>query len=183
VREFNLGQFATFFAEVAGEARLHEAKNLALEVACQMIEAEAKRVIGSYTFDWPQLADATQADRERRGYAPNEPLLRTGEMRDSITHEITKYGEEAIVGSTSEIALWQELGTNKIPPRPFLLPSAIYLKKPIEKMIGEIVGTTIAGNSIEHEILKIAIESAEHATETAKDVTQYNKASDEMDRR
>jgi hypothetical protein len=182
-REMNLGEFAAMFHAAVGEARLREAKCLALEAACQMIEKEAKRVIGTYDYDWPKLAESTQADRERQGFPANEPLLRTGAMRDSISYEITAPGEEAIIGSDSDIALYQELGTSHIPPRPFLMPSVIYCEKAAEALIGKILGVTIAGHSIEAEIMKIAIETAEHASETAKEITQYNRASDEMDKR
>lgn len=90
-----------------------------LEDACKIVEEEAKRVIGTYDYGWPQLAPATQEDRTRKGFSANEPLLRTGELRDSITHEVVSH-DTAYVGSTSLIAKYQELGTSKIPPRPFL---------------------------------------------------------------
>ena len=44
---------------------MHGAKLLALEAIGQMVEAEAKHVIGTFEFDWPQLAETTQRDRER----------------------------------------------------------------------------------------------------------------------
>ena len=170
-REFSsIGEFAKFFREAASEARIMGARNLALETAASWIEAEAKHVIGTYEFDWPQLAPSTQAERTRKGLPANEPLLRTGEMRDSISHEITIPGEEAIVGSESDIALYQELGTDKVPPRPFLMPSVFYLKKPIEQMIGVVVGSAVAGASIEREILRLLLDSARRAGRTAKDI-------------
>ena len=94
-------------------------------VAAQTV---AKQVIGSYAFGWVQLAPSTQEDRVKHGYSANNPLLRTGEMRDSIEHktELTPYGAEGCVGSKDLVALWQECGTvdkneeQHIPPRPFL---------------------------------------------------------------
>src|ERR1700733_4246166 len=118
--EFSIDEFTKFLSGELAAKRLPHAREVALETACKMIVAEAKSAIGTYTFEWPQLAESTQAERAREGYPANEPLLRTGEMRDSISYTIDKPGEEATVGSTSEIALWQELGTGKIPPRPFL---------------------------------------------------------------
>jgi hypothetical protein len=47
--------------------------------ACAMVCTEAKRVIGTYDYDWPQLSPETLA---RKFF--NTPLLETGEMRDSI---------------------------------------------------------------------------------------------------
>ena len=175
----NLGEFAAFFQKAVSEARVLEARNVALEAAAQMIEDEAKHVIGTYEFDWPQLADATQADRARKGFAPNEPLLRTGALRDSISHEITVPGTEAIVGSTSDIAVYQELGTEHIPPRPFLLPSAIYLEKPIEEMIGTVVGSAIAGASISGEIARLAIDAARDIARTGRDLVNNDETAND----
>ncbi len=44
---------------------------------CEMVAAEAKRVIGGYDYDWPQLKPETIA----RKMLGNSPLLETGEMR------------------------------------------------------------------------------------------------------
>lgn len=99
---------------VAFELARHEA----LDHACRIVKEEAKGVIGTYEFGWPQLAESTQQDRVRHGFAANEPLLRTGELRDSISHYVE--GDTGYVGSPSKIALAQELGTAKIPPRSFL---------------------------------------------------------------
>lgn len=99
---------------VAFELARHEA----LEEACKIVEEEAKRVVGTYDYGWPQLQPETQKERVRLGFTANEPLLRTGEMRDTITHHIE--GNVGYVGSPSKIALYQELGTSKNPPRSFL---------------------------------------------------------------
>lgn len=109
---------------VAYEANIH----VALEQACVVIEDEAKRVIGTYDYGWPELAGSTQADREKRGFPANEPLLRTGEMRDSIEHNVA--GKSGFVGSNADIAVYQELGTSRgIPPRSFLAGAAIHKGK------------------------------------------------------
>jgi negative regulator of sigma E activity len=50
------------------------------------------------------------------------PWLRTGALRASISH-VTD-GNVAVVGSTSDVAVDQELGTRTIPPRPFLASTA-----------------------------------------------------------
>lgn len=104
------------------------ARHEAIEKACQIVEDEAKDVIGTYRYGWPQLATATQRDRVRLGFPANEPLLRTGDMRDSISHYVETgltgaHGvteDAGYVGSPSKIALAQELGTARIPPRSFL---------------------------------------------------------------
>lgn len=82
----------------------------------------AAEYIGHEMPEWPPLAPSTVAEKERLGYtgqvSPTDPLLRTGEMRDSIKVEIA--GLEIAIGSTNKTALYQEMGTSRIPPRPFL---------------------------------------------------------------
>jgi HK97 gp10 family phage protein len=147
MREFNLASFARFVAEELTD-NVKEAREMALEAGAQMIQDEAKSVIGTYSFEWPQLAPSTQADREAKGYPANEPLLRTGELRDSITYTIVKPGELAEIGSNSDIAVYQELGTTTIPPRPFLLSSAFYKEREVVRLIKDVVGAAVAGRSI-----------------------------------
>jgi hypothetical protein len=50
------------------------------------------------------------------------PWLRTGALRESIGHEVN--GAVAVIGSSSDVAVDQELGTRAIPPRPFLASTA-----------------------------------------------------------
>lgn len=95
---------------------------------CEFLVDRAKSKFGHYpeTIKWPELADATKTDRVRKGFSENDPLLRDGTLRDSI--EFVVSGSSAVVGSTSEIMLYQEKGTYKtgwsgkgIPPRPVFL--------------------------------------------------------------
>lgn len=122
MQTMNLGQF---IARVAGAAMaVKAAENAALTRAAKVVEAEAKREIGTYQGAvgpfpaWAPLAESTQADRVREGFPADEPLLRTGEMRASIGHAVK--GNVAVIGSNSDKAVWQELGTKTIPPRSFL---------------------------------------------------------------
>jgi len=46
------------------------------------------------------------------------PWRQSGALAESIV------AGETIVASTSDVAVYQELGTARIPPRPFLLPAA-----------------------------------------------------------
>lgn len=109
--------------------------------ACKIVEDEAKRVIGTYDYGWPELAAATKADRVSKGFAENEPLLRTGEMRDSIEHTVAREFLETIgyVGTNNEIAVYQELGTTKIPPRSFLAQAAIHKESEVVLKLGGIM--------------------------------------------
>lgn len=105
------------------------------------IEKTAKSEFGTYQGDeppfpgWVELADSTKKDRVAKGFSENEPLKRTGALRDSVSHEVS--GLEAVVGSDSEIMVHQELGTPTIPPRPVLGPAAIRNKRLIVNTLGQ----------------------------------------------
>jgi hypothetical protein len=123
----SLGEFARMLTDAA---IANEAEGQGVVKACKVVQAKAKSYIGSYDHpgNWGQLAQATQEDRARRGFPANEPLLRTGELRDSLKIDAPyRNGAETYgyVYSASPIAKYQELGTVSIPPRPFLSTAAM----------------------------------------------------------
>lgn len=70
--------------------------------------------------DWAPLAESTLADKQRKGYIFNyegNPLYRTGELRDSIHSVYNPPLRRLVLGSDSEIMVYQELGTRHIPAR------------------------------------------------------------------
>lgn len=118
-----LEEFAVFLRAAAEQ--VEPELRVALAATTVAAAESAKGYIGEYQAAagpvpaWPPLAESTVTQKIRLGYAPpDNPLLRTGEMRDSITTEIE--GLVGAVGSDSKIALYQEMGTSKMPPRPFL---------------------------------------------------------------
>jgi hypothetical protein len=96
--------------------------NAALKDAALLLEYEAISEFGKYQEGagpfgtWPSLAEATKIDRVRKGFSEDEPLLRSGGLRDSSRHEVS--ATEAIVGNIDPVMEYQEHGTAKIPPRP-----------------------------------------------------------------
>jgi HK97 gp10 family phage protein len=158
------GSLAAFAAEIpALEDGVVLELERGLEAVAAMIEKTAKDEIGEYQEAvgpfpaWEELADSTKADRVSKGYTENDPLLRSGALRDSISHQ-TK-GLEAVIGSDSDIAVYQELGTSKIPPRPFLGPAVERNHEAIKKIVGgAVVKGLLGGGSIpssleyDHEI-------------------------------
>jgi HK97 gp10 family phage protein len=67
-----------------------------MEIACLLVERDAKK---------------------------NAPVD-TGRLRASITHYVEKEKEiVGIVGTNVEYAKYQEFGTSKMPPHPFLFPA------------------------------------------------------------
>lgn len=133
-------------------AVLPMAEHEALEKSCELVEAEAKAEIGNYQgaagpfAAWAPLAESTLDDKERKGFGVPDPLLRTGDMRDSIEHVVG--GRSGFVGSDSDIAVYQEIGTAKIPPRSFLGHAAVTKEDDIHSVTGRLIfGALISGET------------------------------------
>jgi phage gpG-like protein len=131
----SIKSFVGFLAVIEAKSHHHHE---ALEKAAKLVEEEAKHAIGTYEFGWPRLAESTLAKK-----GADTPLLETGSLRDSYTHEV--HGNEARIGSDQEKAVWFEYGTSKMPPRPVLLPAALKKEPEIVKILGE-HGRRLIGN-------------------------------------
>ena len=107
----------------------HEVTGHLAQRGGEQIRDEAKGKIGAYQESagpfkaWAELAQSTKRDRKSAGFPENEPLLRTGGLRESI--QMNRSGNDVTVGSASQIALYQETGTETIPPRSFLGAAAV----------------------------------------------------------
>jgi|SRR5215472_9168594 len=119
------------FMDMQQKSLFHEWSGDELEKAAQIIEDEAKRVIGTYEYDWPPLQPETIA---RKG--ADTPLYETGELRDSIEHHVDRDALTAQVGSNDPVAVFQELGTVTIPARSFLMGAAMRKEREIVEMTG-----------------------------------------------
>lgn len=94
-----------------------------LRLAAEAIHEKMDPMFGSYQSgagpypDWEPLKDSTKADRLTAGFTENEPLLRTGHLRES--YQVRSGLMWAGVGSEEEYALVQEVGdpTNNLPAR------------------------------------------------------------------
>lgn len=145
--DFTIDSFAAMLLATA--AAMPMAEKAALQAAGEIVEKEAKAEIGAYQgaagpfAAWEPLAESTQNERAHQGFTPDDPLLRTGEMRDSIG--LVVEGHEAYVGSNSDIAVYQELGTSKgIPPRSFLGGAAVRKSAEVRDVIGrEMIGALV----------------------------------------
>lgn len=140
----SLAAFSLHLVESAAQEVL--ALNAGLEAVAVHVEKQAKEEIGHYQQAvgpfpaWQQLADSTKADRLAQGYSENDPGLRSGDMRDSIGHQV--HGPEALIGSNDDHLVYFELGTDKQPPRPVLGPAVEYSHEFIRKTLG---GAAVAG--------------------------------------
>ncbi|MEF3066304.1 hypothetical protein [Pandoraea apista] len=145
MKEFgDLMSFAVHLSTIA--TAVDHSLHRGLKKVAVVIEKRAEAKFGDYQTSvgpfsaWAPLAEATKADRVASGFTPDDPLLRTGSLRDSIGHQASHL--EAIIGSPDDRMVWQELGTDKIPPRPVLGPAAVESKKEIDRIVA---GAAVSG--------------------------------------
>lgn len=156
MREFHsIASFVEHITTLQAKEVLSIRKGLAK--AAKIVETQARSEIGHYQDPiadfpgWQELAQSTKDDRVSKGFAENDPLLRDGKLRDSIHHDID--GLEATIGSDSNIAVYQELGTDKIPPRPFLGTALAIKQGQIVRIIGEhAVGALLDGSAFSYHL-------------------------------
>ncbi len=104
------------------------------------VEAVQEAAMGSVAR---QLSEAVRAELSTIPGAPHgTPWLRSGELRESVG--ISSVPGGAVVGSTDPVAVFQELGTAHVPPRPFLAPAAQRLEVAIGQQVAEAVRAAIA---------------------------------------
>jgi phage gpG-like protein len=149
----------------AAQAAVAEAEHAALEAAAKMVETRAKGMIGHPNPGWPPLAESTL---QHKG-GLNMPLLETGQLRSSI--ESTVVFPSAFVGSNDDRAVWHETGTSHVPPRSFLAAACAEegpaIAGTVAKTVGSAIGASLAGHSVEAEILKLAGEALHKLWDTA----------------
>ena len=137
----------------------HEMEHHALEKAAVVVEKRAKEKIGEYQdqtgpfIAWAELADATKEDRLRKGFTENDPGLRTGEMRDSIEHQVEN--SEAQVGSNDDHLVYFELGTSKQQPRSVLGGAVVDKMDKIMEIVGESAVAALVGQGVHGGKMKI----------------------------
>ncbi len=118
--------------------RAVEQAEAGLVEAARLIQADAQSRLGGEggtPSDWAPLASATEARKAALGYESDAPLAGSGALRDSIVVE--QDGATVTVGSTLDVAAYQEFGTATIPPRPFLGPALLAQHEQIVKLVGE----------------------------------------------
>jgi phage gpG-like protein len=147
-KTFSILGFVVHAAEL--ERDMHKLGPAIVARACEMVCTEAKRVLGTYDYNWPQLQPETIA-RKIRG---NSPLLETGKLRDSV--EWNSHGNEGRVGTNLEIGVYQELGTSRIPPRSFLVGAAMRMEPEIHAMAARASMAVMAGKGLQsHEMQEL----------------------------
>lgn len=84
------------------------------------VTSNAKKVISAKNDAIARALEAIgiQAEGDVAELAPVD----TGRLRDSITHEVDESEEAVYVGTNVEYAAYQEYGTSKMKPHPYLKP-------------------------------------------------------------
>jgi phage gpG-like protein len=152
-----MGHNFTSFLDAAvhcGELALamHEADKAALEKATKLLQRKVKEKFGEYQSEagpfvaWAELAESTKQDRERQGYPEDEPLLREGTLRDSV-ERLVRDGE-GFVGSNSDVAVYQELGTKNMPPRSTFGSAGVENMEAVIKIVGEETVIALVGEQV-----------------------------------
>lgn len=133
----SIGHFMTHF--VLAVAHAEKSAHQALDKAATVLQKDMEKQLGQYQpavgyFNgWTPLAESTLVEHARFGVG-DTPLLLHGGLYGSISHEVI--GHEAMAGSTSDIAVWQELGTATIPPRAFVGPAGMRNAEKVAKILG-----------------------------------------------
>ena len=157
----HFGSLTHLAAHLAGIAvAQHAMEHKALEKCAKLVEKRAKAKLGEYQgaappfAGWADLADATKADRVSKGFSEDDPLLRTGALRDSIGHVVKD--SVAHVGSDSDITVYQELGTKHIPPRSFLGGAMAESLEEVREIVGESAVVALVGEQVFNRRMSIS---------------------------
>ncbi len=172
-----LAEFITMLPRIAHDVKMAERK--IIERGAIMIEKRAKANIGREHDDWAPLAASTIADKAKHGFPTPKPLLRTGALRDSISHVIVS-DREALIGSDSPIAPIQEFGSSRIPPRSFLLSAALSSAPKIQKLAAAATIGALAGHGKGvrelHELMRMLHHLGHELRELADDLLNDDDA-------
>jgi hypothetical protein len=140
-------EFDEFAAQLARNAVASERELLFAADKIGLVQKKLAQdeIIGHELPMWPPLAESTVEDKEFYGYvdrvSETDPLLRTGEMRDSIDYSVRPLlgvGVEVTLGSADKVAIYQELGTPTIPARPFLTTATMAAMDEADKILGDL---------------------------------------------
>jgi phage gpG-like protein len=147
MKEFkSFATFATHLQLLAIEGKI--VRRGIVEAGAQEVQDTARGMIGFYHDDphWPELSPEYEAAKVKAGYEADAPLLRTGEMRDSITHSISLDGNSATIGTDDQKMVWHELGTDRMPPRPVMSPAGAHSAPRIVHMATKAAVAWVAGH-------------------------------------
>lgn len=144
----SLGELAEILEARAAGAVV--ATRTALKEGAELVKTEAQAKIGHYQGAvgdlpaWAPLSPATQADRIAKGYTPDDPLLRTGALRDAI--EVRPIGDDEIlvgvfdpemetIAAAMELGYYNVRAQKAVGPRSFIRGTAFEQAVPVGELI------------------------------------------------
>lgn len=142
---------------VEREVAMAEALHAGLKKVAARVEKTAKAEIGRYQAEvgpfpaWPALADSTEERKAALGYPADAPLFATGEMKDSVEHQVE--GLEAAIGTPDPKMVYHEFGTSRMPARPVFGPAGFRNRDTIRKLVGAAAVAGIIGEEQIHAAL------------------------------
>lgn len=143
----SIAAFVEFLA--TRPAAVEQAQRKGMEAAGKMLVRECQAMIGEEIREWPALAQSTVEEKQRLGFtgrvSPTDPLLRTGQLRNSISSQVET--GKLVLGSDDPVAPFQEYGTSRIPPRSFIGATMFRDGREAADLIGNYVMGAAAGRS------------------------------------
>jgi hypothetical protein len=139
----NLSEFENALVQI--ERRLVPELYIALQKIGEATKDVARTLPGVEQSGWPALAESTIADKMKKGFPVPSPLKRTGEMAESYSSELRPGQLAVAIGSPEKKALWHELGTSRMPPRPVLAKAMREILPFARKALLESVKATMMG--------------------------------------
>jgi len=160
MRQFKgIASFQQFMRERVLPA-LPAAVHRGVQDGADRIKVETQAQIGHY-LDGPEsglptapLADSTIDDRIRQGFTPDDPGLRTGDMRDSYGTRVSEPAlrVHASIGSDDIKAVVFEMGrleqTNYQPPRPELSVAAHRNEDRVAEGVAKVIVRVLEGRPL-----------------------------------
>jgi len=175
----NLAQAAARMA--AAEADLEAARGPMIATACMMVAEKSRGLLGHPNEHWAPLKPETIAHKG----GLDMPLLNKGNLRSSI--EWNADGNHGYVGSNSDVAVAQECGTSRIPPRSFLALAAQEEGPAVAKMMSKVIGAALGGRlatgSRVSEILELAHFIGHVAHEVKETASELLESPDDEERK
>lgn len=120
---------------------------IGLDKVGTLAETLAAHYPGEYQEGWKPLAPSTLKDKEAKGFPVPSPLKRTGGMAASYKKELHPAELAVVVGSADKIALYQEMGTSRIPPRPVAALAMQHSLPYAADTFGEIAVSLVTGKA------------------------------------
>lgn len=80
----------------------------------QKLESNTAVILKEWGIKWQEIST---------GLVTSKGVVDTGLLRDTLGYKVDVSGKKTIVGSPLNYAIYNELGTSRMPARPFIVPA------------------------------------------------------------